>query len=177
MIELTPWLASLGFLLSAGLAMLKVWETFIRDRLRLVADASLTILEDEPDEITVMNLSPFPIYVSHYTVAWRSPWPFLSEPAIEQTPFAGPIEFKIDGQGKIRLEFREGDKLRWGQFIGSRKLYLTLHIYGRRWPKVVIAHEGYDTFAERLVKAWHLLRKKRLLAHARPPHAAAGGVG
>ncbi|GGC70789.1 hypothetical protein GCM10010994_31690 [Chelatococcus reniformis] len=134
-----------SLVVSSGLGGIKVWETFFRDRARFAATAWFISLDDEPDVITIVNLSPVPAMVSHFQLEWRSPlpWPFSrSEPPLDETPDEGHTNFRIDGLGKFDLHFSEGEKLHWGKSAGSRALYLTLHLHGRVRPIRVMAHEG-----------------------------------
>lgn len=128
-----------GAAVSTSLGLVKLWETFWKDRLRLETTYSFIGLREEADEITVVNLSGLPVQVSHWTLAWK-PNPFrwcTSE--IDVTPEREPqsiSRFTIPSKGEYTLYFEEDSKLDWSYRTAQhRNLYLTLYIFGRRRPK------------------------------------------
>jgi hypothetical protein len=60
-----------GAVVSTILGLVKLWETFWKDRIRLATTYSFTGEEGAPDTITVANLSGAPVQVSGWTLAWK----------------------------------------------------------------------------------------------------------
>lgn len=77
------------------------------------------------DEITIVNLSPVPVFVSYWTLAWEPMW-LSGRGRLDLTPDETP-SFKIGGEDDKTLIFGEADKLAWGYKVADgRKLLLTL---------------------------------------------------
>jgi len=60
-----------GACLSTVLGVVKLWETFWKDRTRLTVTRFFTTQEGVSDESTVVNLSGVPVQVSSWTLAWK----------------------------------------------------------------------------------------------------------
>lgn len=92
-------LAAWGAAVSTGLAGIKIWETFWRDRLRLASTYSLTGEEGEPHLITIANLSSLPVQVSSAELYWVPNFFPLNRPdPCSATPdYFYTTTFRIDG--------------------------------------------------------------------------------
>jgi hypothetical protein len=93
------------------------------------------------DEITIVNLSPVPVFVSYWTLVWEPRW-LSGRDRMDLTPHE-TTSFKIGGEDDKTLIFGEADKLAWGYKVAEgRKLVLTLHLHGQRRPKRLIIKRG-----------------------------------
>jgi hypothetical protein len=130
--------------ISIILAAVKLWETFWKDRIRLITTYSFTGEQGATDTITIVNLSSVPVQVSHWTLAWKPKLFFRwNTSTIDVTPDEGNGIFKIAPKDTHTLEFYEDhSKFDWSYRTAQhRQLYLTLHIFGRR-PKVLKVGAG-----------------------------------
>jgi hypothetical protein len=127
--DLRDWLSAWGAGLATILAAMKIWEVFLKDRVRLASSYSFTNQEGEPDEIIIVNLSPVPVQVASWSLVWR-PTMFHWATPIDVTPFnAG--RFKVEAKGSHTLTFDEDVKFEWGyRNAANRKLCLDLRIFG-----------------------------------------------
>jgi hypothetical protein len=126
------------------LAVVKLWEIFWKDRIRLATTYSFTGEEGASDTITVVNLSGAPVQVSGWMLAWKpnffSRW---NTSTIEVTHDEEGTMFTIPAKDCYTLEFQESDKFDWSYRNAlHRQLYLTLRIFGRRKPKVLKVGAG-----------------------------------
>lgn len=149
MIELLPahtseLLALWGAAVSSGLAGIKIWETFWKDRVRLASTYSLTDQDGEPHTITVANLSSLPVQISSAELYWVPN--FLSFP--RRSPSSATPDhfftetFKIDGHDAHSFEFADQDKFSWDyKTTDGRKLYLYLHVFGRPSPVRLLVYD------------------------------------
>lgn len=128
--------ATWAAIVSTGLAMIKIWETFWRDRIRLDSTYLLTDERDVPNEVVIANLSPVPVQIAHWELAWEARW-FAFWLKKEDVSPDEPTRFKINGRDEhtIRYEFQ------WnGAASSGRRLVLRLKAFGqRRQIKLVIA--------------------------------------
>lgn len=124
--------------ISTLLGSVKLWETFWKDRVRLASNYSFSDAEGSTDKITAVNLSSVPIQVSHWVLAWK-PKPFRwCTSTIGVTPYEGTSMFKIEPRDSYTIRFEEEAKFDWSYRSAShRALFLTVHIFGRRRPKVL----------------------------------------
>lgn len=128
-------LATWGATLSTVLGGIKIWEVFFKDRVRL--DTSF-LFTDEPGgahEIDIANLSPIPVQISAWTLAYE-PRLFRWNLETVELTHAYNRGFRIDGHSSKKLSFSGIDKFAWGSDAPSNtNLCLTLHIFGRTRPK------------------------------------------
>jgi hypothetical protein len=124
-----------GSIIAFMLGITKLWELFWKDRVSLASTYCLNGHPDVPDEITIVNLGPVPVHVSHWRLEWqRRYWPIFRG-SMDATP-EETGRFKIDGYSAKTLVFDMMDKLPWGKDLsGPSKLILTLHVFGRKRPK------------------------------------------
>jgi hypothetical protein len=121
--------------LSTILGLIKLWETFWRDRVKLSTTYSFTGAQGVADEITVVNRSDQPVQVSHWSLAWESKLLHRSKTLEDLTPYEGGGRFVIDSKAEHTLYFSEGDKFDWGwKAAEGREMYLRLFLFGRRRP-------------------------------------------
>jgi hypothetical protein len=131
-----------GACVSTILGLVKLWETFWKDRVRLVASGHFTTQEGVSDEIVIVNLSGAAVQVSYWTLAWKPNFFRRNTSKIDVTPEGNNI-FAIPANDRHVLEFQEQDKFDWShRGTLHSQLYLTMHIFGRRKPKVLKVHAG-----------------------------------
>lgn len=133
---LTYWGAGISTLL----AVIKIWEVFWRDRLKIDHSYWFTGLESEADTITLYNLSPFPIQVMSWSLELRPKlfryWLRSQELSPNYDIVSG---FKIDGHSVKELEFGEEFKINFGSKVSKNyDLILNLKIAGRTNPKRIV---------------------------------------
>jgi hypothetical protein len=111
-----------GACVSTILGVVKLWETFWKDRIRLTTSYSFTQEEGAADTITVVNLSGAPVQVSGWTLAWKpnffSQW---NTSTIEVTHEEEGTMFTIPARDRYTLEFQESDKFDWGYRTAEAK--------------------------------------------------------
>lgn len=136
----TQILSLWGALVATGLAGIKIWETFWKDRLRLDTSYMLTGETGGAHEITVANLSPKPVQVVSWTLAYEPKLFHWRVKRMDVSPDWQDIgKFKIDGHSSFTLSFGEENQFPWGwKARKGRKLCLDLKIYGRKKPKRLI---------------------------------------
>ncbi|MBB3610962.1 hypothetical protein [Rhizobium sp. BK602] len=137
---MTVLLAMWGAFISSGLAVIKIWETFFKDRLRLDKSYLLTGETGGEHEITVANLSSVPVQVSSWTLAYEPKVFRWKTKRKDVTPERYKVGgFKIDGHSSHTLLFGGEDQFEWGWKVQKgRNLCLDLHIFGRKKPKRLI---------------------------------------
>lgn len=117
---------SLG--ISFILLCVKLWEVFWKDRIRLATTYFLTSEHGATNEVIIANLSPLPVQVSHWELAWEPRWYTFWLTKIDVTPDE-IWHFKINGHDihEIRHEFT------WNfESTSGRHLILKLKLFGRR---------------------------------------------
>jgi hypothetical protein len=135
---LTVTCAVWGACVSTLLGLVKLWETFWKDRLRLSTTYYFGSRDGTANEITIVNLSGVPVQVSHWTLAWKPNRFRWRTPAIDVTRDEGTPMFTIAPKDNHTLCFEESDYFDWSyRTARNRALFLTLHIFGRRRPKVL----------------------------------------
>lgn len=140
---LTVVLAVWGAFVSSVLAGIKFWETFWRDRLRLSSTYSLSGQDGSPHVITIANLSSLPVQVSAAELWWVPNFlPLKRRIPVPVTPrYFYTTTFKIDGHSLHVFEIDGRDKFNWDfETTKGRKLYLYLHIFGRRNEKRLMVY-------------------------------------
>lgn len=140
------WPLISGTVLAWILFLIKVWETFFRDKLRLVTTYSFNSLENVSDTISIVNLSPVPVMVSHWSLEWKPRWFRQGTKSIDVTPDFDGLDttgLKIAPHDYEAIEFAGLDKFDWGHKTATgRRLILTLHLFGRRRPIALVVHRG-----------------------------------
>jgi hypothetical protein len=84
--NLLPWLTVWGAVLSTGLACIKVWESFWKDRIRLATSYSFVGEGGPASTISVANLSALPVLVSSWELAWEPKAPRWWVKRVDCTP-------------------------------------------------------------------------------------------
>ena len=144
--ELLNWLTAESFQLALGAwgSGLSTWlgiRELRKRKLNLSTTYSFYGTDQIDDEITIVNLSPVPLFVSHWSLVWEPTWPPKRE-CLDITPDDASA-FKVEGQDDFSLSFGGVDSLPWGHEVAKkRKLVLTLHIHGRRRPKRLTIMRG-----------------------------------
>lgn len=127
-----------GAVLSTMLGLVKLWEVFWKDRVRLKTTYSFSTQEGSTDEITIVNLSSVPVQVSRWELAWKPKSFHWCTSTIDVTPHEGTSIFTVGPKDNHTICFEEDSKFDWSyRSTGNRALCLTLHIFGRRRPKVL----------------------------------------
>lgn len=128
--------------LSTMLGLVKAWEVFWRDRLRIETSYSF-VGNDDPDTIIVVNLSNKPVQVSHWTLTWSPTWFRFWIETIDATPDEGGASFFVGAHSQQILTFSDHDKIPSSyNTTRGRKLVLRLHIFGRSRIKKLKVYPG-----------------------------------
>lgn len=150
--------ATWAAIVSTGLALIKIWETFWRDRIRLDSTYLLTGERDMPNEVVIANLSPIPVQVAHWELAWEARWFAFWLKRVDVSPDE-TSRFKINGRDEhaIRYEFQ------WnGRVSSGRHLVLRLKAFGQqRQIKLVIGAGTQPDWMWTIRKRLPRLRRKR----------------
>lgn len=132
-----------GAVVSTGLAGIKVWETFFKDRLKLATSWVFTGDPGGAHVIYVANLSPTPVQVEAWTVAYK-PRPFHWNIDKVELTYDDNEGFKIDGHSNKPLLFAGMNKFVWaGDAPPNTNLWLTLHIFGRKRSKRLLVYSPW----------------------------------
>jgi hypothetical protein len=143
-----PWWGWLLAVLVGGPPAIKGWidifEKVRGERISLRATGYFTGQPGGSDTITVVNISGTPVQVSHWTLVWTPNilWPKLS--AIDVTP-CPEYQSMFTIPPKDRYTIKLDDPYKFDRSVRSarhRKLLLTLHIFGRRRPKILDLQMG-----------------------------------
>jgi len=137
--QLTLWLGIWGAALSTTLAGLKFYEVW-RDRSRIQTTYSLSDPEIG-NEVTIINISGRPLLVSYWELTWVSGilwWRKEENPV----PLSEPGFLAIPPHSKHVLAFAEEDWFTWGsRTVSKGRLYLRLHIAGKRRPTALMVYD------------------------------------
>lgn len=133
------YLAGWGAALSTVLFAIKLWESFWKDRIKIESTYLIAYGGDNPHRITTANMSSVPIQVSNAELYWvpnffplNRPTPRIATPDSFYTASA----FRIDGHSPHVFMFEGEERFDVSSSTTSgRKLYLYLHIFGRKRPK------------------------------------------
>jgi len=137
-------LAVWGAILSTILGIVKLWEAFWKDRVRLATTYSLTGERGGAHQIVIANLSPLPVQVSHWTLAWEPRWISFWSSKIDVTPDE-TTHFKIDARNTYTLNFEGFDRFAWDwKAAGGRQLVLKLKLFGKRHPIKLVIGAGQE---------------------------------
>ena len=123
-------------LLSTILAVIKVWETW-QKRMRLQTGYNFTSDPDIGNEVIIQNPSDTPVMISYWELLWaRRSWPKLRS-TNGRFPDEGRCDITIAPHSSHTLRFVGEDH--WdGRPDGGQKLFLRLHIVGRRPVTMVV---------------------------------------
>ncbi|NMN57847.1 hypothetical protein FHT36_001744 [Xanthobacter sp. SG618] len=130
------WVGTVGGCLAIVLGVVKLWETFLKDRPRLRTSYSFSTAPGDEDTITIFNISPTPVQVINWTLQWEPKgWRHRERGKIDVTPDDGGGAFKIGPRDSYVLGFDERDKFDWGYRASEgRRLTLTLYTFVTRKP-------------------------------------------
>ncbi|MGQ4272620.1 hypothetical protein [Terrihabitans sp. B22-R8] len=130
------WLGFWGAAVSTFLAVLRIWEFFFRDRIRLATTYSFDSRPEVGEEVTIANLSADAVQIAYWTIGWEPRWWRPAIKPVDCTPYEGGYAFRIGGRDSHTMRFAAPDNLRWNK-PGCR-LILKLHLFGRRRARRVI---------------------------------------
>lgn len=124
--------ASLVSTMLAGIKILEVW----RDRLQLTTSRNFAAPGHGGNEIIIENPSKTPVMISYWELLWIKQRHLRKETTGGRfPPDEGYCSITILGHGRHVLTFDDAEYFDWGQSTTSKgKLYLKLHIVGRRRP-------------------------------------------
>lgn len=125
-----------GAVLSTALAAIKIWEVTLKDRVRLRTSYSFSSQVDADDEIVIVNLSPLPLQISHWCLFWKPNFLSWGKEEIDVTPDLDRVgRFTVGARDSYAMVFSEQDRFDWShRSAAGRKLYLVLHVFGKRRP-------------------------------------------
>lgn len=132
-----------GSVVSTLLVLIKVWETFLKNRIQLETSYSFSNQEGSCDQITIENLSGVPVQVEQWQLEWRPRKLCFRMLTIDVTPSDVNSRFRINAYDNYTIIFEDDSKFDWSHRTARRRaLFLTLHIFGRRRPKVLKVGAG-----------------------------------
>ncbi|MGP3725633.1 hypothetical protein [Cereibacter sphaeroides] len=131
-------LVSLG--VSCILLLVRLWEAFWKDRIKLETSYFLTGEKGEPNEIVIANLSPLPVQVSDWELAWEPRWFAFWLKQIDVSPDE-TWRFKINGRDVHEISY----EFLWnGRAASGRHLVLRLKLFGRRRRVRLVVGAGQE---------------------------------
>lgn len=141
-------LVSLG--ISCFLFFVKLWEAFWKDRIKLDTSYFLTGERGEPHEVVIANLSPMPVQVSHWELAWEPRWFAFWLKKIDVTPDE-TWRFKINGRDAHEISY----EFLWnGTTASGRHLVVRLKLFGRRRRVRLVVGAGQEPDWFRNIRKW-----------------------
>ena len=135
-------LAIWGAILSTGLAGIKILEVW-RERLRLSTSYSFSSPDyGKRNEIIIENPSKTPVMICYWELLWQRRRLLKLETVNGRFPQKGYCNITIGAHARHTLEFTEQEYFDWGRAaVKMGKLYLKLHIAGRRNPVLLKVYE------------------------------------
>jgi hypothetical protein len=114
----------------AGIKILEVW----RDRLRLTTSYDFAAPGHGGNKIIIENPSKTPVMISYWELLWIKRQLFRRETTGGRfPPEEGYCNITIPAHGRHILRFEDSEYFEWGaSAISKGKLYLKLHVVGRR---------------------------------------------
>jgi len=126
------FLALWGAVLSTVLAIIKIYELW-RDRFRIEVSYSFTSDRNRGNKVFIRNLSSKAVILSYWELMdLEKSWP-LKQFHSFSSPEDEAQDVRIDPLSSYTLSFTELDNFVWGSY---KKIYIRLHIAGRRKPIV-----------------------------------------
>lgn len=124
----TTIISLLALIISFALLIIKIWESFFKDRLKIGSTYHLTGERGVPNEISILNLSQTPIHVAYWKLKWEPKWFAFWLDTIDVSP---------DETHRFTIEAQECHDINhyfdWGwQSSNGRKLILYIKIIGRK---------------------------------------------
>jgi len=127
-------LAIWAAVVSTALACIKIWEVW-RERLRLSTSYEFAAPGHGGNKIIIENPSNTPVMVSYWELLWMKRHHVTRETTGGEFPNEGYCYITIPAHERHVLAFDGEDYFEWGvSTIRKGKLYLRLHIVGRRAP-------------------------------------------
>ena len=128
---LTLIIAVWGAIISTILA----FREYLKSRLQIEIGFSSTSIPEIGNKVTIRNNSVRPIIVTYWEIVFRK-WRLLPlGESVCTSPDEYFTEFKIPEHNSKSLEFTEQDYFSCSQnMLKGRKLYLRLHVSGRKRP-------------------------------------------
>lgn len=157
----TTIISIIGLTLSTALFCIKIWEAFFKDRVRIDTTYLLSGETGGQHEIVIANLSPLPIQVAHWTLAWEPRWLAFWLTSVDVTT-EHASRFTIGARDDCELTFGGEDHFVWnGKVAAGRQLVLRLKLFGRRrWIKLVIGAGQEPDWSWNIRKRLPRLRRK-----------------
>lgn len=123
-----------GAAISTILALIKIWEVY-RDRMRLVVSYAFDSRPEEGNKIIIANPSATPVMIQYWELLWvKKRFGIIPQTYNETFPDDDYCNLTIQAHSKDELIFRDMDYFDWGYKSGKGRLYLKLHIIGRKFP-------------------------------------------
>ena len=130
---LTIILSVWASVLSTLLAIIKIYEKW-QDRFRIETSYSFSPPEHGGNEIIIENPTDTPVMINYWQLLWIKGF-FKKEITDGRSPDEGYCSITIAAHGRHTLYFNELDYFSTNhKTISKGKLYLDLHVIGRRRP-------------------------------------------
>ena len=136
-------LSAWGALLATILAVVRLWEFFSNDRLRLTTSYLISSNAEEGHTFTIENSSNRPVMVTYWELFWASRW--LGRTWFdrgEAWPEEGSYDVTIPPHSRHQLNFAGQSYFKFRNEIDGRKvhLYLKLYLVGRKKPVILFLY-------------------------------------
>ncbi|WP_316235305.1 MULTISPECIES: hypothetical protein [unclassified Bradyrhizobium] len=131
--------ASVVSTMLAGIKILEMW----RDRRRLTTSYNFAAPGHGGNKITIENPSKTPVMISYWELLWVKRHHLKIETTGGRFPTdEGYCSITIPEHGRHILTFDDAEYFDWGHSTtNKRKLYLKLHIVGRRKPLTLSVYD------------------------------------
>jgi hypothetical protein len=125
-----------GAILSTLLAITKFWELW-KDRTNIEVSYNFTGSDDIGNEVIIRNLATTPIIITYWELIWRDRKLFYWKETSRIAPDEFFSDIKLSGHTSTKLTFKEIDHFDWSpSALGTNKIFLRVHIAGKRRPIV-----------------------------------------
>lgn len=135
-------LAIWGACLSTLLALIKIWEIW-SSRSRIEIGYNFTGSPDIGNEIIIRNLSGRPLIITFWELLFCERQGLTWTDYKNENPAEDTCDICIAAHSSKNLHFRGFYHFAWGhKALGGKRLYLRLHIAGKRKPLKILVYKG-----------------------------------
>jgi hypothetical protein len=128
--------------LSTLLALIKVWEVW-SSRRRIEVSYSFVGLPEIGNDIIIRNLSDKPMIITYWELLFCEKRGIKWVPYRNENPAGDTSDICILGHSSKSLNFSGHYYFDWGyKALGGKRLYLNLHIAGKRKPSKLLVYKG-----------------------------------
>ena len=135
-------LALWGAGLSTLLAVMKLWEVWAQRR-RIEVSYSFDGRPEVGNDVIIRNLSSTPITITYWELLFCEHKGIKWVPYRREDPQDDVSDIFVKAHSSTRINFSEINYFDWGyKSLGGKRLYLKLHLAGKRKPIKRLVYKG-----------------------------------